>query len=413
MQRAFARTMTRLLFAGIAFALAACADRASTSPLPDGDATAPAPDMARPPVMVRPCPHASATGNWESITPQTVSLDPGFPTPAGQNFGAHAFVIDPDDPATIYLGTSAQGIYKSTDCGANWTHINTGANGALLDQGRNWTMAIDPVDSQTIYSNAGYDPVQMGGAWKSTNGGVDWQQIFTPSVIDVFGENGINGGFVHVLTIDPIVSGHLIVTPHFSCQGAHSASCILATSDGAATWTVLEDAPVCRDGGTGCLEGSAQAMIDSDTWLWAGWGGVWRTADAGASWTQVFDNNGGLASPDYVHVDDGTASGVYYIPDQTFGILKSPDKGVTWTPIAGSPHAAHIAASETTLFADAGQDDYSSAPLADLSRWTALPSLPAAAATVMNAQAGKLAYDRSHHILYSLNLTGGFWRLVQ
>src|SRR6187402_3448933 len=85
------------------------------------------------------CDALAPAGTWEEITPSEVSLEADFKTPAGDNFGDHSFVIDPKDAAHVYLGTSAQGIYESKDCGATWKKINTGRNGDKLDSGRQWT----------------------------------------------------------------------------------------------------------------------------------------------------------------------------------------------------------------------------------------------------------------------------------
>ena len=59
--------------------------------------------------------------------------------------------------------------------------------GSALDKGRQWTMAIDPVNSSVLYANSGYGPA---GLYKSTNGGVDWTQILPPSIMSVFDAGG-------------------------------------------------------------------------------------------------------------------------------------------------------------------------------------------------------------------------------
>src|SRR5215471_9347219 len=114
-------------------------------------------------------------------------------TPIGQNYGTNLYALDPQNTATVYLGTTAQGIYKSTDCASTWTHVNTGQNGSLLDKGGNWTIAIDPVDDRIIYANAGYGPDL--GLFKSVNAGVDWQSILTTDIKKYLG----SGGFVETV----------------------------------------------------------------------------------------------------------------------------------------------------------------------------------------------------------------------
>jgi len=65
------------------------------------------------------CDSLAAVGTWEKINPPV-----DFATGNGP-YGTNAFVVDPEHTGTVYLGTSGLGIWKTTDCGATWTHINT------------------------------------------------------------------------------------------------------------------------------------------------------------------------------------------------------------------------------------------------------------------------------------------------
>ena len=85
-------------------------------------------------------------GAFEDITPA-----------AAKTKSVLSFVIDPHDTATIYLGTVGVGLFKSTDCGATWTHINTGMNGSSLDPGMEGSIAIDPVDPRVLLICVGMD----------------------------------------------------------------------------------------------------------------------------------------------------------------------------------------------------------------------------------------------------------------
>ena len=140
--------------------------------------------------VVLPCESLAPGGEWENITPSDVSLDPAFDTPAGENYGVHSFVIDPTNTANVFLGTSAQGIYKTSNCGATWSKVNTVENADIIDGGRQWTFVIDPSDPQTMYTNTGYG---ASNAWKSTNGGTDWKQLVDPAyaaALQAFGTAG-------------------------------------------------------------------------------------------------------------------------------------------------------------------------------------------------------------------------------
>ncbi len=334
-------------------------------------------------------------GVWENITPPQVSL----PYVTFQNYGVGAFVIDPQRTSTIFLGTSAQGIYKTTDSGATWGLINTGKNGPQLTAGRQWTMTIDPVDPQVLYTNAGYGP---GGVWKSANGGIDWVQTLSPDMLQVF----IFQGFVESITMDPTDHLHLIASPHFTCESTYdtahgiATNCMLETKDGGFTWAVLQGTP-------DSLHSSSQIMLDHDNWLWAQEAGnLFRTSDAGVTWTKLVTTGAVGVAPSLYHASNGT----YYMPSFS-GILESRDT-INWRLLANTPRSETITGDGTNLYVsrsdlmtNAPYQPYTAAPETDPTHWQTYPS------PSMN-QGGAIAYDPNHHILYSTNQNAGFWRVV-
>ena len=61
-----------------------------------------------------------------------------------------ALAIDPQTPATLYAGTSAYGVFKSTNGGGSWSAFNTG-----LPYTREAALAIDPQTPATLYAGTG------------------------------------------------------------------------------------------------------------------------------------------------------------------------------------------------------------------------------------------------------------------
>ena len=336
--------------------------------------------------VVGKCDSLSAVGTWDSITPPGVSLS----TTGVFNTGVNAFAFDPNNTATLYLGTCAQGIYKSTDCGATWVHINTGVNGPGLNDGRNWTLEVDPIDS-SVYVNSGYGG--PGGVLKSTNGGVDWTNLF-PAGSEF---DKLAGNFVEFIAIDPNDHKHLLVSAHNSCTGAAAGggTCFANTTDGGATWRMIK--------GTSEMyfEGLTQTIIDAKTWL-VFTNGIFVTTDAGATWTKTpvpaTTTNGQL----YKHKD-----GNYYL-SADYGLAKSSD-GISWSQLRGTPNSASLAADGTTMFTSQRQADAANryhVSTGDPAVWTVYPSPPA-----MANGAWLMRYDRDHNLLYTSNEIGGFWRI--
>jgi photosystem II stability/assembly factor-like uncharacterized protein len=362
----------------------------------------------QPPHKVSACPAVDAGSGgasaWENVTPPQVSLAQDAGTGAGQNYGTNAFVIDPTNTATVYLGTSAQGIYKTTDCGATWSHVNTGRNGKTLDDGRQWTMLIDPTAPNVLYANAGYG---TNGIFKSTNGGVDWDQILPADV----GKNFIFGGFVGGIAMDPSNHAHLLLWPHFNCcddAGTCNDNCVLESEDSGGSWTRLE-----VNGGT-AQEGYGMMIVadpsspnNSKHWFLAEtYGGLYETTDQGVSW-RIVANAMGYAYPSIYTAPNGA----YFVP-AAFNVIESTDNGSTWSTVMGSPGADIITGTPTTLYAGHGGcttvttpfQPFTSASVGDPTKWTPLPS-PA-----IVSGPGAMAYDPDHHLLYASACIGGFWR---
>jgi len=324
------------------------------------------------------------TGKWEDVTPPGLSLAADFKTPAGDNYGAHAFVVDPQDNATVYLGTSAQGIFKTTDCGAHWTLISHGD----INNGRNGSMVIDPIDRNVLYTDGRYG---VAGLWKTSNGGVDWTQVLPADTLKIFGDA------VEWISMDPTDHLHLVVSPHFTCKSSQHPSCLIESKDGGATWAVIDNANV-----PDSTELGGQVMLDAKTWLVAQpFGGLWRTTDAGANWVQVLR---GGAAPYIYQSSDGS----YFMPGSFGGILHSVDHGASWTGFAGAGLSGAMAVTSKAIFSSIGLNDavYSSAPLSDLTTWTVTEKVP-----VGTGMGGwMLGADRDHNLVYSSNFRGGFWR---
>ena len=168
------------------------------------------------------CDGLGAVGQWENITPPNIKLEPPYTGPI-------TVLENPQTSGTLYTGTARSGVFKSTDCGATWTKTNTGRNGARLDTGNIWSAVIDPVAPKTLYALTGYGDA---GLWKTTNGGVDWDQIL-PSGTGM-------PGFVARVTMDPTNHLHVIINFHDNCTGGHTPVCIGESKDGGATWKVLD-----------------------------------------------------------------------------------------------------------------------------------------------------------------------------
>ena len=108
---------------------------------------------------------SSTSGNWVPIGP--------FGSPAGGDAGRLTFIrFMPGVPTTIFVGTGAGGLWKSTDNGVNWsTNTNTLAVLGCSD------LAINPLNTNIMYLATGdidANDNSSVGIYKSTDGGLTW-----------------------------------------------------------------------------------------------------------------------------------------------------------------------------------------------------------------------------------------------
>jgi hypothetical protein len=333
-------------------------------------------------------------GVWKSITPRQVDLT------TGDFFGMQSMVVDPINPSTVYAGRAMDGIYKSTDCGANWVKISTGRNARNMASGRSWTMVIDPSNPQVVFTNQGYG---ASGVFKTTNGGVDWDQVLTPNVINV----APYGGFVGDISMDPNDSHHLLVGWHADCPPPQSKACFAETKDSGVSWAIRDGDPSWVGG-----EGTGYQILDAKTWIFSSQSnGLWRSSDSGASWQRVPG-----ASISHGHGQLYRAKNGSFYFGTAYGIMYSAD-GVIWAMLPNSGNLIMgLIGDGTILYASSafphgppGPEPYLPYIFAaerPSGRFTHLSS-----PTMRNGGA-ELHLDTMRHILYSTNLNAGLWRMV-
>jgi hypothetical protein len=341
-----------------------------------------------------------ATGSWDakSISPVAVPSNP----PNAFIGTTNAVVVDPFDTSTVWVGTGYQGLFQSTDCGSTWKHVNTGTNGSSIDQSVLWSLIVDPVHQGVIYTIGAYG---AEGLWKSTNGGVDWAQLFpaTSQFAQLVPYN-----FVGDVSMDPTNSLHLVVSTHGTCNAPYTNGCLAESFDGGATWPNIVSMPIVWPDDDGVR------VVNATTWIWGGSEVFFVTTDNGHTWkaetgATVYGNGEGCTQP-----LERAKDGAYYVGID--GVLRSTD-GINWSLAWGmnqcqtpsqAPAVEGFTVSTTMIYGASGNSFYS-APLSDYANWSPMPG-PAALTSA--ALADYLAYDSAHHLLYASCWTEGLFRIV-
>jgi photosystem II stability/assembly factor-like uncharacterized protein len=347
------------------------------------------------------CAGLAAEGVFEEITPPDLQASTNVSGNAG---GSFAIAVDPVNLGTVYVGARNSKLWKTTDCGATWTHIATGKNGADIDRGMNWTLAIDPIDPNVVYTNSGYG---SNGLYKSPNGGVDWYVIWPPprqpNLAKAFTYN-----FANVIALDPANHLHILLTFHEACLTPHPATCIAETTDGGSSWRLIDGKPDWKGS-----EGQLIFFLENaHTWLWGSESnGFWRSDDRGATWEVIPGMNAGhLQGSQLYRRKDGT----FFVAAPN-GIWRSPDgKASNWKLVPNTgPLVGGLVSSGVTMYASTcyfpffcTKAQYLSSPENDGDTWTVMQS-----PDNLN-MGGTMGYDKGNHLLYSSNMLAGVWRVV-
>jgi hypothetical protein len=358
--------------------------------------------------------HAGALGTWTNVTPAGIDLNPASFN--SDNYGVQDVLADPARPSDVYAFTCHQGVWKSVDYGVTWNKINIGANGATLDTGKLWTAAIDPNPARdpstapTLWTATGNN---AAGVWKSVDGGVSWISYAVNNVTAANASgNSYFGNDVYALDVDPGDAQHLIA-------GFHGYPGISESTDGGAHWSTIA-----VPNGIGAslypfFVRTGNAATTRTTWLTqAQWdsntAGIWRTDNAGVSWTHV--------APTYEHKHGSTqfhqpGNGVVYAPSvNPNGVFRSTDGGQTWMQVS-TANANAVFATPAHLFsqdsfASAGSyapNLYFSTPAQD-TQWTAMTAVPAMS---NGAKRAAVTHSGANYIVVSGNWLGGVWRYVE
>ncbi len=268
------------------------------------------------PALARP---ALVPGEWMDITPKAAGVDPAA------NVFCQGMALDPSDPSVIYLCVCGYdvakpvGLYKTADGGSTWKRVGN------LDEPIH--VAVDPKDSKHLYAVDG-DRGKTHGFWISKDGGDTWSKPpgFTQASADPVGTQDL-----YSLSVEPGNFDHVLVTYHSPWKTGNNAG-VLESLDGGTSW-IAHNPPAGTEGGYGMavffLDYPQYGIGNARTWLFtAQAGGFFRTTDAGATWTQVYDKqmtHGG--NQIYCAHNGALYSGGYQYP------VRSTDGGKTWAQV--------------------------------------------------------------------------------
>jgi photosystem II stability/assembly factor-like uncharacterized protein len=353
------------------------------------------------PVTVLACDGVSPDHGWERITPP------------GDLGDTQAIALDPFAAGTLYIQMHkggngkhfpTDGIYKSSDCGATWNVLPPGRNasddqsqGVNIHSGSIVSLIVDPVEPGVMYTASNYGPP---GIYKSTNGGIDWDQV-VPSSITQYLQYG---GWFNALSVDPTDRLHLVGGTHTGCMDPFAPNCLAETRDGGATWRLIKAPP---SGNEQC----GAYIHDGTTLMYAsGQVGAWVASDDrpdqdSPTWVQISQGANGADTGLFAY---RASDGRYFVASD-YGVLIGSSDFLSWTLDTESPRPmTFVVGTGQKLFGSSRAADFHIADEADGKNWSEL----SAGGTPPTLAGRWLVYDPSHHLLYSSSWGDGLYRLA-
>jgi photosystem II stability/assembly factor-like uncharacterized protein len=255
-----------------------------------------------------------------------------------------ALAVAPSNPDIVYVGMGeselrgnvmqGDGLYKTTDGGKTWKHIGLESTQAIS------RIRVDAQNPDLVYVAAlghPYGPSPDRGIYKSTDGGSTWKKILY--------ENDHSGA--EDISIDPrnpsviFASTWDVQRTPWSLSSGGPGSHLYKSTDGGDHWTDITRNPGLPSGIVGKIAVAVSAdsnriysMVENEN------GGIFRSEDAGATWTKVNDDRNVRQRSFYYTrlTTDPKDKDVIYITNVRF--YRSVDGGKSFKSIK-QPHGDH------------------------------------------------------------------------
>jgi photosystem II stability/assembly factor-like uncharacterized protein len=249
------------------------------------------------------------TANW---VPATANL-----TGLASECGNLSFLSVRPDRDMLTVSVALRGLWASEKGSETWTPLGVGAGSATIVN-RGSSIVYDPDRPNTFWESGIYNG---GGVYRTDDNGVTFRQLG-----DVKHSDAVSVDLTDPQRLTLLASGH-------------ERTAVFVSRDGGQTWSDISGSLPKDVGYT-----SQPFVIDARTYLLgtsdAANAGIFRTTNAGSAWTPVFA--GAVKGPPLLAKSDGA---IYWVTAGG-GLIKSVDKGVTWTiaaPAASiNPNAPYV-----------------------------------------------------------------------
>jgi photosystem II stability/assembly factor-like uncharacterized protein len=258
--------------------------------------------------------------------------------PSGDAIPIFCVTIDPINPDIVWCGTQGyRGIYKSVDCGENWTKMTNGIS--EYNMGITFrSFAVDPTNSDIVFAacEIGTGNVEVLGAiFRTTDGGQNWTKVLDSQSL------------IRIILIDPRNPKIIFATTGIFDRGCVKEEGIWKSIDGGNTWFHANNGIDTKALSVEGLDFSVKNpdIMYASTGRSLGFGGseetdqgaIYRSDDGGNTWRTVLKRSPGMGflplyiaisayDPDIVYVGVSADSEMAIC----YAILRTMDGGKTW-----------------------------------------------------------------------------------
>ena len=259
----------------------------------------------------------------------------------------------PQRPETFYFGAAGGGVWKTTDAGRTWA--------AVFDDGPPsiGALAVAPSDPNTIYVGTGqvtsrYDGAAGGGVFKSVDGGATWVTAGLERT-----------RHIGAILVDPRNASVVLVAAFGHAFGPNAERGVFRSEDGGATWKptlIVDENTGAVDL---AADPAAPDVVFASAWRtrykpWLSYfaptesegSGLYRSSDGGKTWTRITGGGWpeakvgriGLAA---AHAGSSTRVYAAVASAEAGGLYRSDDAGATWSRVntergLGSDYFGHV-----------------------------------------------------------------------
>ncbi len=254
-----------------------------------------------------------------------------------------AIAVSESDPNVIYVGmgehaprgvmtSHGDGVYKSTDGGANWQHLG------LADTEHIARIVIHPKNPDIVYvaaQGALHTPSQSRGIYRSTDGGKNWQRVHFVNELTGCSELAMDTSNPQVLYAAMWEHQR---KPWIVISGGEGSG-IYKSMDGGDSWKAIHEGLPEEKGKAAIAVSRSNSqtvylLLESDSQQEKG--GLFLSKDAGESWKRVSQDHRLTQRAWYyteVFADPNDEHTVYVLSAPA---LRSIDGGKSWETLSGT-----------------------------------------------------------------------------